>query len=149
MEPALLMVMGTERSLAASLMPLRPQITPPVGKSGPAFRRRIRGNFSRVFQKVDVIVTPQLPITAPKINQGSVSWGRKTEAVPSALTRFTRIYNLVGMPSLSIPCGFSTAGLPIGLRVAGKPFDEAMVLKVGHAYESNTPWKNRHPPHFP
>jgi len=110
-----------------------------------AVRRRVREEFSRVFQKVDVIVTPQLPITAPKLNQGSVSWGRKTEAVPSALTRFTRIYNLVGIPSLSIPCGFSKAGLPIGLQIAGKPFDEATVLKVGHAYESNTPWKDRHP----
>lgn len=108
-------------------------------------RRLIREIFSRVFQKVDVILTPQLPITAPRLTQGSVSWGKKTEAVPSALTRFTRIYNLVGIPSLSLPCGFSSSGLPIGLQVAGKPFDEATVLKVGHAYESNTPWKDRHP----
>ncbi|HXZ36891.1 MAG TPA: amidase [Thermodesulfobacteriota bacterium] len=110
-----------------------------------AVRRKIRETFSRVFQKVDVIVTPQLPITAPKIGQGTISWGRRTEAVPSALTRFTRIYNLVGIPSLSIPCGFSKAGLPVGLQVAGKPFDEATVLKVGHAYESNTAWKDCHP----
>ncbi len=110
-----------------------------------AVRRRVREEFSRVFQKVDVIVTPQLPITAPKLNQGSVSWGKITEAVPSALTRFTRIYNLVGIPSLSIPCGFSKAGLPIGLQIAGKPFDESTVLKVGHAYETNTPWMDRHP----
>jgi len=110
-----------------------------------AVRRRVRENFSRAFQKVDVIVTPQLPITAPKLHQGSVSWGRKTEAVPSALTRFTRIYNLVGIPGLSIPCGFSKAGLPIGLQIAGKPFDESTVLKVGHAYETNTPWMDRHP----
>ena len=110
-----------------------------------AVRRRVRENFFRAFQKVDVIVTPQLPITAPKLNQGTVSWGKKSEAVPSALTRFTRVYNLVGIPSLSIPCGFSTAGLPIGLQIAGKPFAEATVLKVGHAYESNTPWEDRHP----
>jgi len=108
-------------------------------------RRRIREIFSRVFQEVDVILTPQLPITAPKLNQGSVSWGKKTEVIPTALTRFTRIFNLVGIPSLSLPCGFSSSGLPIGLQIAGKPFDEAMVLKVGHAYESNTPWKDRHP----
>jgi len=110
-----------------------------------AVRRKIRETFFGVFQKVDVIVTPQLPITAPKIGQGTISWGRRTEAVPSALTRFTRIYNLVGIPSLSIPCGFSKAGLPVGLQVAGKPFDEATVLKVGHAYESNTTWKDCHP----
>ncbi len=110
-----------------------------------AVRSRVRETFSRVFQEVDVILSPQLPITAPRLNQGSVSWGKETEAVPSALTRFTRIYNLVGIPSLSLLCGFSSAGLPIGLQIAGKPFDEATVLKVGHAYESNTPWKDRHP----
>jgi aspartyl-tRNA(Asn)/glutamyl-tRNA(Gln) amidotransferase subunit A len=110
-----------------------------------AVRRRVGETFSLVFQKVDVILTPQLPITAPRLNQGSVSWGKRAEAVPSALTRFTRIYNLVGIPSLSLPCGFSSSGLPIGLQIAGKPFDEATVLKVGHAYESNTPWKDRHP----
>jgi len=108
-------------------------------------RRRIREIFSRVFQEVDVILTPQLPITAPKLNQGSVSWGKKTEVIPSALTRFTRIYNLVGIPSLSLPCGFSSSGLPIGLQIAGRPFDEKTVLRVGYAYEMNTPWKDRHP----
>jgi len=108
-------------------------------------RRRVRESFSRAFEKVNVVITPQLPITAPKLNQGSVSWGKKSEAVPSALTRFTRIYNLVGIPSLSIPCGFSAAGLPIGLQIAGKPFDEKAVLRVGHAYEANTPWKDHHP----
>jgi aspartyl-tRNA(Asn)/glutamyl-tRNA(Gln) amidotransferase subunit A len=110
-----------------------------------ATRRRIRENFCRAFQKVNVILTPQLPITAPRLNQGSVSWGKETEAVPSALTRFTRIYNLTGIPSLSIPCGFSAAGLPIGLQIAGPPFDEKTVLRVGFAYEMNSPWKDRHP----
>ena len=61
------------------------------------------------------------------------------------MTRFTRIYNLVGIPSLSLPCGFSSSGMPIGLQIAGKPFDEGTVLRVGHAYEINTPWKNRYP----
>ncbi len=108
-------------------------------------RGKIRQNFARAFQKVDVLVTPQLPITAPRMDQTSVAWGKKIEAVPSALTRFTRIYNLVGIPSLSLPCGFSSSGLPIGLQIAGKPFDEETVLKVAHAYEINTPWKNHYP----
>jgi aspartyl-tRNA(Asn)/glutamyl-tRNA(Gln) amidotransferase subunit A len=108
-------------------------------------RRLVQEEFSRVFRQVDVIVTPQLPITAPRIDQGTVAWGKKTEPVPSALTRFTRIYNLVGIPALSVPCGFSSAGLPMGLQIAGRPFDEATVLRVGHAYESNTTWKDRRP----
>jgi aspartyl-tRNA(Asn)/glutamyl-tRNA(Gln) amidotransferase subunit A len=110
-----------------------------------AIRRKIREHFCQAFQKVSVILTPQLPITAPKLDQGNISWGKETEAVPSALTRFTRIYNLAGIPSLSVPCGFSAAGLPIGLQIAGRPFDEKTVLRVGYAYEMNTSWKERHP----
>jgi len=108
-------------------------------------RRKVRENFARTFQKVDLLVTPQLPITAPRMDQGSVSWGKQTEPVPSALTRLTRIYNLVGIPSLSLPCGFSSSGMPIGLQIAGRPFDEETVLKAGNAYEMNTPWKYHYP----
>ncbi len=109
-------------------------------------RRKVRENFTRAFLKVDVLVTPQLPITAPRMDQGSVPWGKNTEPVPSALTRLTRIYNLVGIPSLSLPCGFSSSGMPIGLQIAGRPFDEETVLKVGNAYEMNSPWKYHYPP---
>jgi aspartyl-tRNA(Asn)/glutamyl-tRNA(Gln) amidotransferase subunit A len=109
------------------------------------FRRKIQGHFAEALEKVDVLVSPQLPVTAPKIGESHVSIGKAEEAVPAALTRFTRIYNLVGIPSLSIPCGFSSQGLPIGLQIAGKPFAEAAVLKVGHAYEITTPWKDRRP----
>jgi len=108
-------------------------------------RRKVREIFRDVFKKVDALVTPQLPITAPKIGQGAVAIGKVTESVPSALTRFTRIYNLIGIPSLSLPCGFSSSGMPIGLQIAAGPFAEEMVLKVGYAYEANTPWKDRHP----
>jgi aspartyl-tRNA(Asn)/glutamyl-tRNA(Gln) amidotransferase subunit A len=108
-------------------------------------RGKVREIFMEAFQKVDVLVTPQLPITAPKIGQSNVSLGKGTESVPGALTRFTRIYNLIGIPSLCLPCGFSSSGMPIGLQIAAKPFAEETVLRVGHAYEINTPWKNRHP----
>jgi len=109
------------------------------------YRRLAQKNFQEVFKKVDALVTPQLPITAPKIGQESVSLGKRTEAVPSALTRFTRIYNLIGIPSLTVPCGFSPSGMPAGLQIAAKPFDEQTVLKVGHAYEIHTPWHIRRP----
>jgi aspartyl-tRNA(Asn)/glutamyl-tRNA(Gln) amidotransferase subunit A len=109
------------------------------------FRKKIQGHFADAFEKVDCLITPQLPITAPKIGQSQVSIEKAEETVPSALTRFTRIYNLIGIPSLSIPCGFSSEGLPIGLQIAGRPFAEGMVLKVGHAYEMTTSWKDRHP----
>jgi len=99
--------------------------------------------FGDVFTKVDALITPQLPITAPRIGQETVAIGKSSEAVPSALTRFTRIFNLIGLPALSIPCGFSSSGLPIGLQIVAKAFNEEMVLKVGYAYEVNTSWNNR------
>ncbi len=108
-------------------------------------RARARSAFGEAFRRVDAIVTPQLPITAPKIGQASVTVGGKSMAVPAALTRFTRIFNLIGFPSLSLPCGFSQSGMPVALQVAGKPFGEGMVLRIGHAYEINVPWKDRHP----
>lgn len=108
-------------------------------------RRKAREIFMEVFKNVDAVVTPQLPITAPRIGQKTVSFGKVVQPVPVALTRFTRIYNLIGIPSLSLPCGFSSSGMPIGLQIAAKPFDEETALKVGHAYEINSPWKSRQP----
>ena len=98
-------------------------------------RTKVRAAFGRVFQEVDALVTPQLPITAPRIGEDHVKIGRRMEAVPDALTRFTRINNLVGIPSLSIPCGFSSEGLPIALQISAKPFDESTVLRIGDAYQ--------------
>lgn len=101
--------------------------------------------FREIFTKVDALITPQLPITAPLIGQETVSWGKVSETVPSALTRFTRIFNLTGLPSLSIPCGFSSSGLPIGLQIVGEPFAEVTVLRIGHAYQRHTDWHLRQP----
>ena len=58
----------------------------------------------------------------------------------------TRIFNLASATAVSVPCGFSSDGLPVGLQVAARPGDEATVLKVAHAYEQATPWHTRMPP---
>ncbi len=55
-------------------------------------------------------------------------------------------FNITGLPALAVPCGFSPAGLPISLQLAGRPFDEATVLRAGHAYEQATEWHRRRPP---
>jgi aspartyl-tRNA(Asn)/glutamyl-tRNA(Gln) amidotransferase subunit A len=60
--------------------------------------------------------------------------------------RLTVPFTAFGGPALSVPCGFSVAGLPIGLQLAGRRFDEATVLRVGHAYEQSTDWHWRRPP---
>ena len=65
-----------------------------------------------------------------------------------ALTRYTRVFNLTGFPAVSIPCGFSSDALPIGLQLVGRAWDEATVLRAAYAYEAVTPWTRRVPPHW-
>ena len=92
---------------------------------------------ARAFQIADVIVTPTTAVTAPLIEQPDVTWpDGSTEPVPAALTRLTRFFNLVGVPAISIPCGFDSQGLPIGLQIAGREFDDRTVLRVAAAYEN-------------
>ena len=55
-------------------------------------------------------------------------------------------FNITGLPTLALPCGFSSSGLPLSLQLSARPFDEALVLRVGHAYEQATTWHTRRPP---
>jgi len=103
-------------------------------------------DFRRALEKVDVIVGPTTPITAWKVGEWDVRVGNKKESVLAASWRFTFPYNLTGMPAISVPCGFDGQGLPIGLQIAARPFDEATVLRVAHAYERTHDWKDRRPP---
>lgn len=108
-------------------------------------RRRIQDAFARTFRTVDALITPQLPITAPLIDETTVPIDGRAEPIPAALTRLTRIYNLTGLPCLSVCCGYSGSGLPIGLQIAARPFDEAMVLRIGDAFERHTQTKVKRP----
>jgi aspartyl-tRNA(Asn)/glutamyl-tRNA(Gln) amidotransferase subunit A len=91
--------------------------------------------FDQALHGVDVLLTPTLPITAPEIGQRDVNIGDYEESVRSALTRFTGPTDLTGHPSLSIPCGTTASGLPVGLQLIGRHFDEATLYRFGHAYE--------------
>jgi aspartyl-tRNA(Asn)/glutamyl-tRNA(Gln) amidotransferase subunit A len=103
-------------------------------------RTLIRRDFERAFEQCDVIVTPTSP-TPP------FRFGEKMEDPLQMYLSdiFTISVNLAGLPGISIPCGFTKAGLPIGLQLIGKPFDEATILKVAHAYEQATDWHRRKP----
>jgi aspartyl-tRNA(Asn)/glutamyl-tRNA(Gln) amidotransferase subunit A len=101
--------------------------------------------FSKVLATVDVIVGPTTPITAWKRGEWTVQVGDRPESVLAASWRFTYPYNLTGLPAISLPCGFDRDGLPIGLQIAGRPFDEPAVLRVAHAYERAHDWKDRRP----
>jgi aspartyl-tRNA(Asn)/glutamyl-tRNA(Gln) amidotransferase subunit A len=108
-------------------------------------RSVIRKEFLKAFELVDVLVTPGLPVVAPKLDQDSIAVLGKKETVRSALTRLMRPYNLTGIPAIVIPCGFSKSGLPAALQIAGRPFEEATILAVAQAYEKHTPWHERRP----
>ena len=104
-------------------------------------RRRIRD----VFSDVDVLITPTTPIPAPTIEELRMN----PDALRPAelkLLRNTRPFNVWGLPALSVPCGFTQGGLPIGLQIAGPHWREDLALRVGHAYELATAWHKRHCP---
>jgi len=98
-------------------------------------RRRIGRQFARLFEQVDCIFTPTTPITAPKIGQTSVEIRGGKEEVRSAATRFTRVMNALGLPAISIPCGFSRSGLPIGLQIIAAARQDDLLLRVAAAME--------------
>ena len=101
-------------------------------------RTLIRRDFEQVFQRCEALVTPVAPTTAFRLG----------EKIADPLTMylsdiFTISVNLAGLPGLALPCGFDASGLPIGLQVIGRPFDEETVLRVGAAYERATDWHRR------
>src|SRR5262245_1613387 len=106
-------------------------------------RTMMKEECKRLFQNVSAIVTPTTPIVAPRIDELRKPGG--PEAALASIPRFTRFSNIVGLPSISIPCGFNEDGLPIGMQIVGKAFDEATVLRVAHAYEQNAKWFERRP----
>jgi Asp-tRNA(Asn)/Glu-tRNA(Gln) amidotransferase A subunit family amidase len=92
-----------------------------------------------LFDEFDILLLPTTPIPAPLIEgTGPIQAARQ-------LTRFTSPFNLTGLPALSIPCGYTKIGLPVGLQIISKHWDEAMILQAGYAFEQAAGWW-RHPP---
>jgi aspartyl-tRNA(Asn)/glutamyl-tRNA(Gln) amidotransferase subunit A len=100
----------------------------------------------RLLDEVDLLAGPTEPVTAPEILASKVMAGEQEVGVVGALTQYTRPYNINGFPAISVPCGFSDDGMPIGLQLAGRPFDELTVLRAAHAYEQANEWHSRRPP---
>jgi len=100
-------------------------------------RRAMRREFDKVWSQVDCFVAPATPATAPKIGDTTVRLGGRQEDVRLAATRLVRGINALGLPALSIPCGLSGAGLPVGLQIVGPAFEEALLLRAGAALEDN------------
>jgi aspartyl-tRNA(Asn)/glutamyl-tRNA(Gln) amidotransferase subunit A len=109
-------------------------------------RARLTRTFIReVFGPVDVLMTPVIPEPAPALE--AVKAGSVEEIVTrmGRFSRLTRPFNALGLPALSVPCGFSPSGLPLAAQIVGRPFDEATVLGAGHVYERATAWWVRRP----
>jgi aspartyl-tRNA(Asn)/glutamyl-tRNA(Gln) amidotransferase subunit A len=100
-------------------------------------RRAMRREYDRLWQDIDCFVTPTTPNTAPRIGETTVELGGCEEDVRLATTRLVRGINALGYPALSIPCGVSASGLPIGMQIIGQAFEECSILRVGAALEDH------------
>ncbi|PWW22306.1 aspartyl-tRNA(Asn)/glutamyl-tRNA(Gln) amidotransferase subunit A [Geodermatophilus normandii] len=110
-------------------------------------RTLVQQAFRRTFEGLDALVCPTVPAAAAEVGQRTFTFpGGREKAVVDAWIGHSAPGNVTGLPALSVPCGSTSAGLPIGLQVIGRPFDEAGVLRVGQAHESATDWVSRRPP---
>ena len=110
-------------------------------------REIVKREFVQAFEEVDCILSPTAPIPAPLRSTHDLSGGSESNRIRPRLTRNTRLINLLGLPSISVPCGFaqvensdSKEGLPVGLQISGPWWSEKTLLQIAHAYERTTPW---------
>ena len=128
-----------------SLVEIGRLVTGPDYLKAEQFRRVLIEDFRKLFEELDAIVTPTTPSTAWPRDATTVEIAGGPESALAGSWRLTYPFNLTGMPAISLPCGFDRDGLPIGLQIAAKPFDEAMVLRVAQAYEKRHDWWTRRP----
>ena len=130
------------RLIAASLLP--------AGAYHQATRARvlIAHQVAEALARVDLLLAPAQPGPAPRIATGQAPVASKQDAAQRYFTRrsYTTPFNLAAMPAISLPCGFTAAGLPIGLQLAGRRYDDATVLRAALAYEQSTAWHRHRPP---
>ena len=103
-------------------------------------QRQLRAEVEEQYAKIDVLVTPTTASTASRIEDELSASGREVH-----IHRLTCPFNLTGQPAISLPCGFDRQGLPVGLQIVGRRFDEGTVLRVAHAYEQATDWHKARP----
>jgi aspartyl-tRNA(Asn)/glutamyl-tRNA(Gln) amidotransferase subunit A len=107
--------------------------------------RLAKAEFATALKRVDAIVAPTVPVVAPVIGSQSARLGGAEEPMRSVLLRLTRPGNLTGLPAVSVPCGFTAEGLPVGMQLIGRAFQEGALLGIARRYEQDTNWASRHP----
>ena len=106
----------------------------------------LRAFAAEVFAKVDILVTPTIPTCLPTLAATDIDHGPPgTEDTFMAVSVNTRPFNYLGLPAVSVNCGFDANGCPIGLQIAGRPFAEGRILRVADAYQRDTDWHTRRP----
>jgi aspartyl-tRNA(Asn)/glutamyl-tRNA(Gln) amidotransferase subunit A len=109
-------------------------------------RKKTIAAYREIWKSFDVLVTPTSPIVAPPIAATTARFGDREIPLVRAFLDLTLPFNLTGQPAISVPCGFTKAGLPVGLQLVGRPFDEATLFRAAEAYEAATDWHLRTPP---
>ncbi|WP_038379240.1 amidase family protein [Bradyrhizobium elkanii] len=110
----------------------------------------LRGRYLRefcegVFADADVLLTPALPLPPPAIEKMRDERFADEFNRSRVINIYTRPFNYLGLPALSVPCGFTADGMPVACQLVGRPFDEATLLAVAHAYQDLTDWHHRSP----
>ena len=108
-------------------------------------RALVRDEVDAALARRDVLLAPSTPIVAPAVDERRATLGDGPADVRTALLRFTRPFNFSGHPACAVPCGFTGGGLPIGMQLVGRPFDEATVLRAADAFQRLTDFHARQP----
>ena len=111
--------------------------------------QRARAEFNReiaeAMRTYDILLAPTTALGAPNLGERVVDVGGVQEAKLAIMPRLTRPHNICGIPTVSVQCGFTSEGLPIGMQLAARPFEDALALQVAYAYEQAAEWHTRHP----
>ena len=104
----------------------------------------LRRTAPNIFRNLDAVLTPTTPVPPPKVSELPSTFD-EIMANDAVLWRNTRPFNLLAFPTISIPCGFTDSGMPVGLQLSAAPWQELQLLKIAHAYEQITNWNTRRP----
>lgn len=105
----------------------------------------LREFTTRVYAQCDALIAPVLSFGVPRISDVEAAMAGGMLRMIEDMTRLTRPVNVLGLPALSVPCGFLATGLPCGMQLIGRPFDEALLYRIGAAYQTVTDWHSRAP----